>query len=45
MRKAFRSFDREGVTKGATVLLIYSYLSSGGVGDRCDGVQLMLGIG
>ena len=38
VRKAFRSFDEEGATKGATALLICSYLSSGGVGDRCDGV-------
>ena len=45
MRKAFRSFDGEGATKGGTALLICSYLSSGGVGDRYDGASLMLGIG
>ena len=30
---------------GETALLICSYLSSGGVVNRCDGVLLMLGIG
>ena len=38
MRKAFRSFDEEGATKGRTALVICSYLSSGGVVDWCDGV-------
>ena len=38
MRKAFRSFDGEGATKGRTALLICSYFSSGGVGDWCGGV-------